>query len=53
MLETVSRGDAWAAYDADGGTNGGGNEPVYSAELGLAIEAPKDGATLQQLWSIL
>lgn len=55
VLDSDTRGDAWATYyadDANSGTGGGG-EPVYSPELGLAIEAPRDGATLQQLWSIL
>ncbi len=27
-------------------------EPVYSSELGLAIEKLKDGFTVQTLWSI-
>lgn len=45
-------GDAWAAYYADGGRSDSAM-PVYSVELGLAIETPKDGATIQQLWSIL
>lgn len=53
ILDTDNKGDAWAAYYADGAGQGGGGEPVYSVELGLAIEAPKDGATIQQLWSIM
>lgn len=53
ILETEHRPDVWAAYCADGGTSGEGREPVYCQELGLAIEAPRDGATIQQLWSIL
>lgn len=43
---------AWAAYHAQGG-GGDGRGPVYSSELGLAVEAPRDGATLAQLWSVL
>ena len=54
VLDSDTRGDAWATYYADdANSGGGGGEPVYSPELGLAIEAPRDGATLQQLWSIL
>jgi hypothetical protein len=53
ILETEHRPDAWAAYCADSGTSGEGREPVYCQELGLAIEAPRDGASIQQLWSIL
>ncbi|KAF8059191.1 bbs5 [Scenedesmus sp. PABB004] len=45
--------DAWAAYFEDGGRCDEEREPVLSAELGLAIEPPKDGASLAQLWSIL
>eukprot|EP00882_Tetradesmus_deserticola_P002849 GHRQ01003030.1.p1 GENE.GHRQ01003030.1~~GHRQ01003030.1.p1 ORF type:complete len:353 (+),score=131.66 GHRQ01003030.1:772-1830(+) len=49
-----AKADAWAAYYADGASGGGaGCEPVFSAELGLAVEAPRDGASIQQLWSIL
>lgn len=51
------QGDAWAAYYADGDGGGcaddGGGEPVFSAELGLAIEAPRDGLSVGQLWSLL
>jgi Bardet-Biedl syndrome 5 protein len=53
IIESDSRVDAWAAYCADGETAGTGREPVYCADLGLAIEAPRDGMTIQQLWSIL
>ena len=28
-------------------------EPVYNAELGLAIEQLKEGLTIEQLWSVL
>lgn len=47
------QGDVWSAYHADGGGSSGGAEPVFSAELGLAIEAPRDGLSVQQLWSLL
>lgn len=52
IIET-DRTDAWAAYCAEGEAAGGGREPVFCPELGLAIEAPRDGASIQQLWSIL
>ncbi len=54
-----SRPDAWAAaaYCAAAGGGGCGAEaraPVFSAELGLAIEAPREaGTTVQQLWCVL
>jgi hypothetical protein len=55
IVETEYRTDAWAAYcaEGDGDAAGSGREPVYCPELGLAIETPRDGATIQQLWSIL
>ncbi|ODM88251.1 Bardet-Biedl syndrome 5 protein, partial [Orchesella cincta] len=49
--------DAFAAYFADGYTGESQNahrrQIVYSEELGLAIEKPKDGFTLQQLWEVI
>jgi len=51
--------DAFAAYFADGynpqdPNNAGGKfEIVYCEELGLAIEKPKDGFNLQQLWEVI
>jgi hypothetical protein len=59
--------DAWAAAcygadgcgDAGGGGAGGGvaegpREPVFSPELGLAVEAIRDPAvTVRQLWCVL
>lgn len=53
VVETVAGSDAWAAYCADGDVAGEGREPVYSSELGLAMETPRDGASIQQLWGIL
>lgn len=53
IIETEKRTDAWAAYCADGEVAGTEREPMYCHELGLAIETPRDGATMQQLWSIL
>jgi Bardet-Biedl syndrome 5 protein len=43
--------DALAAYYADGDKNVD-REPVYSAELGLAIEKLRDGVTIEELWSV-
>ena len=40
------------AYFADGNKDRD-REPVYSEELGLAIEKLKDGFTLQGLWDVL
>ncbi|XP_063848231.1 Bardet-Biedl syndrome 5 protein homolog isoform X3 [Scylla paramamosain] len=50
--ESVSdAGDVLAAYLADGHHND--LEPVFSAELGLAVEKLKDGYTLQTLWEVI
>ncbi|KAI8470367.1 MAG: Bardet-Biedl syndrome 5 protein [Monoraphidium minutum] len=59
--EACPKTDTWAAacYGADGGAGGPGGgcearEPVYSRDLGLAVEAPRDpGVTVRQLWSVL
>lgn len=49
--------DAFAAYFADGytGEHHGSEKRqiIFSEELGLAIEKPKDGFTLQQLWEVI
>uniref|UniRef100_A0A061RW20 Bardet-Biedl syndrome 5 protein n=2 Tax=Tetraselmis sp. GSL018 TaxID=582737 RepID=A0A061RW20_9CHLO len=45
-------GDSLSAYFADGGRQQD-REPVFSAELGLAVEGLQDGMTVQQLWSVL
>ena len=46
--------DAFAAYFADGISERGETcEVVYSPELGLAIEKPKEGFTLQSLWEVI
>lgn len=44
--------DALAAYYAEGGSKGVDREPVFSAELGLAIEKLRDGTTLEDLWNV-
>lgn len=41
----------WQAYFADGNKDRD-REPVYSEELGLAIEKLPDGYTLASLWEI-
>jgi Bardet-Biedl syndrome 5 protein len=43
--------DALASYYADGEKNVD-REPVYSPELGLAIEKLRDGVTIEDLWSV-
>lgn len=52
--------DAFAAYFADGHHSASNNarmkkklEIVYNEELGLAIEKPKEGFTLQSLWEVI
>ncbi len=43
---------ALQAYFADGNKDKD-RDPVYSEELGLAVEKLKDGFTLQGLWDVL
>lgn len=44
--------DAFAAYFAD--SNKEADRPVvFSAELGLAVEAPPEGLTIDRLWAVL
>ncbi|XP_002734271.1 BBSome complex member BBS5-like [Saccoglossus kowalevskii] len=62
MIETVQddveivnedeQSDAFAAYFADGDKQKD-RPPVYSEELGLAIEKLKDGFTLSGLWEVM
>lgn len=40
-----------AAYLADGQKSD--RPPIYSAELGLAVESLKEGYTLQKLWEVI
>lgn len=47
-----TKSDAFTAYFADGGHQVDG-EPVFSPELGLAIEKLKDGFTLASLWQVI
>jgi len=44
--------NAFVAYFADTGHKHD-REPVYSPELGLAVEKLKDGFTIQSLWEVL
>ncbi|EFJ53283.1 Bardet-Biedl syndrome 5 [Volvox carteri f. nagariensis] len=52
IVDPPDRGDALALYYADA-TKGVDRDPVYCAELGLAIEQLKEGLTIEQLWSVL
>ncbi|CAH1789030.1 unnamed protein product, partial [Owenia fusiformis] len=49
---TEDQSDAFAAYFADGNKSKD-RDPVYSDELGLAIEKLKDGFTLSGLWEVM
>ncbi|CAH3195350.1 unnamed protein product [Porites evermanni] len=54
-IEIVNEGegtDAFAAYFADGDKSSD-REPVYSDQLGLAVEQLKEGFTLQGLWEVV
>lgn len=46
------RGHQVSAYLAD--ANGTGDkQPMYNPQLGLAVEALKDGMTIDNLWSVV
>ncbi|KAK0145077.1 Bardet-Biedl syndrome 5 [Merluccius polli] len=51
-IEPDEQTDAFTAYFADGNKQQD-REPIYSEELGLAIEKLKDGFTLQGLWEVM
>ncbi|KAH3719594.1 Bardet-Biedl syndrome 5 protein homolog [Dreissena polymorpha] len=51
-IETEGQSDAFAAYFADGSKDKD-RDPMFSEELGLAIEKLKDGFTLNGLWDVL
>ncbi|XP_074767043.1 BBSome complex member BBS5 isoform X2 [Athene noctua] len=51
-IESDEHTDAFVAYFADENKQHDG-EPVFSEELGLAIEKLKDGFTLQGLWEVM
>lgn len=54
VLEDEPRNEisnALMSYMTDGHRTNG--QPVYSSELGLAIESIKDGYTLQKLWEVI
>ncbi|XP_051842171.1 Bardet-Biedl syndrome 5 protein isoform X3 [Antechinus flavipes] len=51
-IESDEHTDAFVAYFADGNKQQD-REPVFSEELGLAIEKLKDGFTLQGLWEVM
>ncbi|PVD30948.1 hypothetical protein C0Q70_10224 [Pomacea canaliculata] len=51
-IQNDGQTDAFAAYFADGNKDAN-REPIYSEDLGLAIEKLKDGFTLAGLWEVL
>ncbi|XP_028618794.1 Bardet-Biedl syndrome 5 protein [Grammomys surdaster] len=51
-IDSDNHTDAFVAYFADGNKQQD-REPVFSEELGLAIEKLKDGFTLQGLWEVM
>eukprot|EP00795_Rhopilema_esculentum_P014110 gene14110-5101_t len=51
IVDEGSTSDAFAAYFADANKEKD-REPVYSPQLGLAIEKLKDGITLSSLWEV-
>lgn len=53
IVEGEGGSDVFAAYYADGATHAGDREPLFSPELGLAVEGLQDGVTVEQLWTVL
>uniref|UniRef100_A0AAY4AX71 Bardet-Biedl syndrome 5 protein homolog n=2 Tax=Denticeps clupeoides TaxID=299321 RepID=A0AAY4AX71_9TELE len=51
-IEPDEQTDAFTAYFADGNKQQD-REPVFSEELGIAVEKLKDGFTLQGLWEVM
>uniref|UniRef100_A0A671YUE2 Bardet-Biedl syndrome 5 protein homolog n=1 Tax=Sparus aurata TaxID=8175 RepID=A0A671YUE2_SPAAU len=51
-IEPDEQTDAFTAYFADGNKQQD-REPVFSDELGLAVEKLKEGFTLQGLWEVM
>eukprot|EP00736_Rhodelphis_marinus_P005865 Rmarinus@m.7619 len=52
QITDEAAGDVFAAYYADGNKNVD-REPVYSNDLGLAVEKLRDGFSIGQLWSVV
>jgi hypothetical protein len=48
----AGRGDVAAAYFADGTTGHAGRPVVFAPSLGLAVEAPPPGLSLERLWAV-
>ncbi|KRZ74976.1 Bardet-Biedl syndrome 5 -like protein [Trichinella papuae] len=51
-IDSTGRADSLTAYFACGDPHRKSGEPVYNEELGVAIEALKEGFTLNDLWEI-
>jgi hypothetical protein len=49
----TERAEYVAACYADGGGAAEQRAPVFSSELGLAVESTRDGLTLEQLWGVV
>jgi Bardet-Biedl syndrome 5 protein len=52
IVENEEDTDAFAVYYADVNKNLD-REPIYNAELGLAIEKLREGLTIQSLWQVV
>eukprot|EP00762_Andalucia_godoyi_P006485 ANDGO_02897.mRNA.1 Bardet-Biedl syndrome 5 protein homolog len=52
IVDEGAESDAFAAYFAEG-SKASDRPVVYSTELGLAVEKPRDGWTIDKLWSVL
>jgi Bardet-Biedl syndrome 5 protein len=49
---TAAPSDAFAAYYADEGQKNADRKPEFNATLGLAVEALRDGVTIEALWRV-
>jgi Bardet-Biedl syndrome 5 protein len=52
IVDPGDKGDFLAAYYADA-TKAVDRDPVFNADLGLAIEGLRDNLTIEQLWNVI
>ncbi len=53
IVDGEDKGDIMASYYADASGKAVDRDIVYSHELGLAIEALRDGTSIDQLWNVV
>lgn len=52
VVDDGDAGDVFAAYYADSAKEAD-REPVFSEELGLAVEKLQDGLSIEKLWAVV